>query len=168
MSLAETVKAEVSTVQCKFAQARDQPCSFGFPRGHPRSPLAQFDVYSITKSMWCGACGGCHASTAWRCPCDKPWHRCCLHFSSPTTSVQQRSAPPVRGHRRPAAVANAESARKLLQLEPKRALASLSGSQARGPISAFGHTRGRVKYKHKPRGRPREPSRASDPEPSVP
>ena len=84
----------------------------------PRISNTQFDVHNVAKSIWCGSCKGCHASTAWKCQCSEPWHRCCVHFCAPTSNVQQHVTPSTRGHRRPAVVDVQVSARKFLRLEP--------------------------------------------------
>ena len=97
VQFADALKSDLGIVQANFAQVPSQPCSFRCPRDHHRPSDSQFDCYNLSKSIWCASCKGCHAATAWRCPCNLPWHKCAVHFVFPlmlysANRVVQRAA----------------------------------------------------------------------------
>ena len=118
IKLSEQLRHDLVSVQTEFAQAPDQPCSFFCPNGHFRSSDAQLDCFNVTKSIWFTQCRGCHASTAWKCPCNIAWHKCFKHFSCPSLVSAVAPKKAARGSKRPAAVPNETSATSLRRLEP--------------------------------------------------
>ena len=118
MKLAEQLRLAIGSVQSTFAQVPDQPCSLFCPKGHSKPSASQFDCFNISKSVWCTQCKGCHASTAWKCPCGLPWHTCSIHFSSPMLSNRSTTVTTARGIKRPAPVPREVSATSLRRLEP--------------------------------------------------
>ena len=127
VSLSEALKIDLCSVQSTYAQVPDQPCSFLCPRGHPRSSDSQFDSYNVSKSIWCASCKGCHAATAWQCPCKIAWHNCPIHFVYPACAVQNCQRSTALGTKRPAAVNPETSARSLRRLEPSIATRACLG-----------------------------------------
>ena len=96
------------------------PVSFLCPKGHARNALAQFDPHHVKKSVWCSTCTGAHASTAWKCPCNRAWHNCPEHFGYPLFAPPRPEAQ-ARGSKRQVVDDAQTSARKLSRLEPSYA-----------------------------------------------
>ena len=120
-----------------------QPCSFVCPSNHPRLSDSQFDSYNVSKSIWCSSCKGCHASTAWQCPCKLAWHKCPIHFSFPAHTMQRPNLSRTRGTKRPAPVSASQSATLLRRLEPDIPSRACLGPRlaARFPHLANGNAR---------------------------
>ena len=119
MTLSECMKSCLSVQKASFVVPPPPPSEVKFfcPAGHPRSAFDQFDPHNIRKSVWCSICAGCHASSSWRCPCDRAWHNCPDHFGIPILFAAT-PPPKARAPKRPTPATAAASASKLARLEP--------------------------------------------------
>ena len=148
MNLSALVKQELNVQVASFVEIPPQSTDTNFfcPRGHARCAYSQFDPHHVQKSVWCQTCRGAHASTAWTCPCNRPWFNCPEHFGLPL-QAPTKARTQHHGSKRQRVDTAQVSARKLTRLEPSVAsrpilspnLAKRFPHLAGGPTVA-GHT----------------------------
>eukprot|EP00973_Karenia_brevis_P086355 11974051-Karenia_brevis.AAC.1 len=88
--LHESMNECLKSLQCSAGQPQPgRATAFCCPKGHTRAACNPFDVMHPGKQVWCKQCARPVAGCNWHCICDKVWHSCYLHFSSPLSSVTE-------------------------------------------------------------------------------